>query len=463
MKIYDLEKSYDHLPDYDEVQNCQNNHDCQSSSKTKSNETNGTVGTVQNINTSERSKSGGTDSMDVGHSLEEDIGRSPPDISDVCDDGIGIDAMDSQINTNENWMSSSSKTRRGGIDGDYEENNENKVDKLIGEFGPTINDLKQIQGTGVLPGNHALTPKPSLPAGNKYRGLVNNSMTCYLNSVIQTLFMTPEFRQSLYKFKESDDQNIDKTKSIPYNLQRLFLELQFSENIKAIETVKLTKSFGWSSSDRDMQNDVQELIRKLFEALENKLKVSEHADEKQKNIIQDLYQGTMIDYIKCKDCKYVSPKNDSFLDLNLTVKAFGAEKAFKSLEESLTDYLKAETIAGVNCSKCCEKRVVDKGFKIKELPYLLTIQLKRFDFDYMTMNRVKLSDRVEFKTFMDLSNFVVSIKGKPVPSRTTLERQKIIALANLQRGILQKFLYFLLRFIFLIILNFFYFIRLTLI
>ncbi len=34
---------------------------------------------------------------------------------------------------------------------------------------------------------------------HKYRGLVNQAMTCYLNSLIQSLFMTPEFRNAMYK------------------------------------------------------------------------------------------------------------------------------------------------------------------------------------------------------------------------------------------------------------------------
>ena len=38
----------------------------------------------------------------------------------------------------------------------------------------------------------------SLPLSG-YVGLVNQAMTCYLNSLLQTLFMTPEFRNALYK------------------------------------------------------------------------------------------------------------------------------------------------------------------------------------------------------------------------------------------------------------------------
>ena len=34
-----------------------------------------------------------------------------------------------------------------------------------------------------------------------------------------------------------------------------------------------------------------------------------------------------------------------------------------------------------------------KGLKFKRFPYLLTLQLKRFDFDYQAMHRIKLNDR----------------------------------------------------------------------
>lgn len=36
--------------------------------------------------------------------------------------------------------------------------------------------------------------------GHRYVGLVNQAMTCYLNSLIQTLYMTPEFRNAIYKY-----------------------------------------------------------------------------------------------------------------------------------------------------------------------------------------------------------------------------------------------------------------------
>jgi len=48
--------------------------------------------------------------------------------------------------------------------------------------------------------NSPVESEPLIAVNNpRYVGLVNQAMTCYLNSLIQTLFMTPEFRNALYK------------------------------------------------------------------------------------------------------------------------------------------------------------------------------------------------------------------------------------------------------------------------
>lgn len=38
-------------------------------------------------------------------------------------------------------------------------------------------------------------------SGAKYLGLSNQGATCYMNSLLQTLFMTPEFRTAIYSWK----------------------------------------------------------------------------------------------------------------------------------------------------------------------------------------------------------------------------------------------------------------------
>lgn len=62
-----------------------------------------------------------------------------------------------------------------------------------------------------------------------YVGLVNQAMTCYLNSLLQALYMTPEFRNALYNW---EFDGIDASKNIPYQLQKLFLNLQVIDQSK---------------------------------------------------------------------------------------------------------------------------------------------------------------------------------------------------------------------------------------
>jgi len=88
-----------------------------------------------------------------------------------------------------------------------------------------------------------------------YVGLVNQAMTCYLNSLLQALFMTPEFRNALYSW-QFDENEEEEAKSMPFQLQKLFVNLQTSSRV-SVETTALTKSFGWDSSEAWQQHDIQ--------------------------------------------------------------------------------------------------------------------------------------------------------------------------------------------------------------
>ncbi|KAF0759776.1 hypothetical protein AaE_003652, partial [Aphanomyces astaci] len=178
-------------------------------------------------------------------------------------------------------------------------------------------------------------------------------------------------------------------------LQKLFAHLQLNKDRKAIDTKALTKSFGWNSSDVFQQHDVQELCRVLFDALEESLKgtPTEH-------LVNDLYQGQLKDYVQCANCGNESSRVDNFLDLSLVIRPFGSStEMMKSVEEAIEYFLKPEMLSGENqwdCARCGTKQDAIKGLKFSKLPYMLALQLKRFDFDYTTFNRIKLNNQVRF-------------------------------------------------------------------
>ncbi|XP_055533774.1 ubiquitin carboxyl-terminal hydrolase 47 isoform X2 [Wyeomyia smithii] len=240
-------------------------------------------------------------------------------------------------------------------------------------------------------------------AQRNYRGLVNQAMTCYLNSLLQALFMTPEFRNALYNW-EFDGE--DEGKSIPYQLQKLFVNLQTSPK-SAVETTDLTRSFGWDSAEGWQQHDIQELCRVMFDALERKFKNTKQAD-----LINRLYEGKMIDYVKCLECNTEKQREDKFLDIPLPVRPFGSIVAYESIEDAMRAFVQPEILDGNNqyhCETCNKKCDAHKGLKFTKFPYILTLHLKRFDFDYQTFHRIKLNDKVTFPQSLNLNNFINAV------------------------------------------------------
>jgi ubiquitin carboxyl-terminal hydrolase 47 len=143
-----------------------------------------------------------------------------------------------------------------------------------------------------------------------YVGLSNQGATCYLNSLLQTLFMTPEFRRAIFTWHYDRSKHTAEQHCIPLQLQRLFGQLALGK-LRAVDTVALTKSFGWEGSEVFQQQDVQELTRVLFDALEETFKGTEV-----ENVIDQLYAGELIDYLRCIDVEYESERRDKFLGMH---------------------------------------------------------------------------------------------------------------------------------------------------
>ena len=104
--------------------------------------------------------------------------------------------------------------------------------------------------------------------------------------------------------------------------------------------------------------------------------------------------------------QFESLKSEAFMDISISIKQFGNPTPIRSIEEGLSLYVQPEKLDGNNQYKLdadpskgrMESTMVDahKGLRFSDLPYILTLQLKRFDFDYSTMRRIKINDRVTF-------------------------------------------------------------------
>ncbi|XP_062853258.1 ubiquitin carboxyl-terminal hydrolase 40 isoform X2 [Trichomycterus rosablanca] len=235
----------------------------------------------------------------------------------------------------------------------------------------------------------------------KLGGIKNQGSTCYLNSLLQTLLHTPEFREELFRLGPDELGRLeDKNKPdaevrvIPLELQNLFTRLLLLDE-QNTTTTALTESFGWTNHEQGAQQDVQELNRILFSALESSLVGTSGS-----SLIQRLYHGTVINIITCSQCHHTSQRQEDFLDLTVCV------RGVRSLEEALWSmFIQEETFEGNNLYRCsgCERLVhASKTAKLRKLPPFLTVSLLRFSFDFGRCERFKETSRYSFPLHINL-------------------------------------------------------------
>ncbi|KAI8638136.1 hypothetical protein BD408DRAFT_423510 [Parasitella parasitica] len=224
-----------------------------------------------------------------------------------------------------------------------------------------------------------------------YVGIRNQGATCYMNSLIQSLYFTNIFRKAVYKIPTEKE---DPTNSVALALQRCFYNLQFSD--ESVGTTELTKSFGWDSLDAFMQHDVQEFSRVLQDNLELKMKgtIVDGA-------VTNIFMGKMKSYIKCINVDYESSRIEDFYDIQLNV------KGCKNLNDSFKRYVDKETMYGENKYMAEGYGLQDacKGVSFESFPPVLHLQLKRFEYDMQRDTMVKINDHHVFPDEINLEEF----------------------------------------------------------
>ncbi|XP_026444313.1 ubiquitin carboxyl-terminal hydrolase 13-like [Papaver somniferum] len=225
-----------------------------------------------------------------------------------------------------------------------------------------------------------------------YVGLKNQGATCYMNSLLQTLYHIPYFRKAVYHMPTTE-KDLASGGSIPLALQSLFYKLQYGGR-NSVGTKELTKSFGWNTHESFMQHDVQELNRVLCEKIEDKMKGTVV-----EGTIRHLFEGHHINYIECIKVDYESTRKESFYDLQLDVK--GCKDVYASFDK----YVQVERLEGDNKYHADQQHGLQdakKGVLFVDFPPVLQLQLKRYEYDFTRDMMVKINDRYEFPLQLDL-------------------------------------------------------------
>jgi len=145
------------------------------------------------------------------------------------------------------------------------------------------------------------------------------------------------------------------------------------------------------------QRDVDEFFNMFLDKLENAVKGTSH-----ENFIKKHFGGVLSNELICKECPHYSEREEQFLAISLQV------KNKKTIQESLTSFVEGEMLEGDNAYLCekCEKKVPTlKRVCLKKLPNHMILVLKRFEFDFDNMSKVKVNDSCEFPMTINFENF----------------------------------------------------------
>ncbi|CAJ1086145.1 uncharacterized protein LOC117807073 isoform X2 [Xyrichtys novacula] len=204
------------------------------------------------------------------------------------------------------------------------------------------------------------------PLSVKYKGLVNQGATCYLNSVLQVLFMTEDFREAVERYPG--------TEYIDLQLKTLFDELknQTADTFQITDKLDIKQVYE--------QRDAAEYFGKILNLT---------SDEP-----SQIFYGKMSNRTECSACETQTDTEMKFWHLPLTL-----WDSSNTVVNSVKEYFKPMSFSGENrlyCDKCDAKRDATVRCVIKTNPEVLMLLLKRFELDYSTKTLVKNNCNVSF-------------------------------------------------------------------
>lgn len=242
---------------------------------------------------------------------------------------------------------------------------------------------------------------PRLLSG--YVGLKNACATCYMNSVIQQLFMQTSIRQTILAAPEVPDW----PNNLLSQMQNTFLHLHrgLAQYFIPDGVWQTYRHYGQPVSVREQQ-DAREFFDNLVDQLDAGL-----AARGLPRAIEKTFGGVCTDVKKINSgCQHEYEKDDVFMVLSLDVR-----HQF-TLANSLQQHIKPELLEGYKCEKCDAPRDCVKRVLFKTLPNVLAVQLKRFDYDWERGVAIKFNDLFEFPTVLDMAQYTLAhSRGEAVP------------------------------------------------
>ena len=224
-------------------------------------------------------------------------------------------------------------------------------------------------------------------------GLKNLGCTCYMNSLLQVLYHIIPFRESLLECNCKEEP-----KNCLYEVKKIFKNLKFMKDNFYYTPKSFVNNYDNEVLNVHQQMDVDEFFSNIIDKLENRLRNSEN-----ENLIKYFFHGKLNDALTFQEgCIHHRTNVIDFYSIQLQV------QNKKNIYESLDALIEGELMNGdncINCPQCNKKFPALKNQYFKTLPRMLIFVLKRFEFNYDLMKKIKINNYYEFPLELDMNKY----------------------------------------------------------
>uniref|UniRef100_A0A096LYE6 USP domain-containing protein n=1 Tax=Poecilia formosa TaxID=48698 RepID=A0A096LYE6_POEFO len=227
-----------------------------------------------------------------------------------------------------------------------------------------------------------------------YHGLYNHGATCYLNSVLQVLFMTEEFREAVIRLT---NPKLSHRTADPYDILRA-LEVNNGMTLKR----KIPFYFLLLLPVREQQ-DAAEYFERILR------KTSGNAAKGMVRMwfvcVFQIFHGRLSHRTECLNCQTVTDSEGPFWHLPLELEDSPGENY--SVENGINMFFTPTIFNGDNQVYCeiCDVKFFQK-YVITQHPDVLLLMLKRFDFSYQFMSYIKIHCKADVPHTIRIPEFL---------------------------------------------------------